>query len=320
MRISPDDPILTAYALGEIEDDDLANEIEQAVAESAGLRETVEAIRATSAALEGALAAETIGERSENITPFFLEKSSEPNTGANGFRKFVSWPWITAAAAAAVFGFAAIAGFISIIDWERRGHLAQDSSPEESAKTPVMMAGRTESDAETTPVREQPVARRFGEFSDPVPLPTADAAGSLGDTVRPDLRGRAASARSGEGRPDSGVDAIPPSRLSPQYDAPAGEERLPAYRIDPQTVERRSLFSMDEFRREYTESSIQPLLDELRAKFDDRFAMPGSKAPDTEQRLLMNLATEVLELRSEVRKLKEELARLNEPAGEYRPD
>jgi Ca-activated chloride channel family protein len=58
-KILPDDPRLTAYALGEVEGNERA-EIEVALAGDAELRAGVEAIRATVAQLEGALAAEPL--------------------------------------------------------------------------------------------------------------------------------------------------------------------------------------------------------------------------------------------------------------------
>jgi anti-sigma factor RsiW len=58
-QFSPDDPRLTAYALGELEGAELAA-VEAALREDAALRATVEEIRATVAQLEGALATEAL--------------------------------------------------------------------------------------------------------------------------------------------------------------------------------------------------------------------------------------------------------------------
>src|SRR5690606_28340189 len=61
-RLMPDDPRLTAYALGELEGDERA-EVEAALRRDRDARRRVEEIRATVAQLEEALAEETELER-----------------------------------------------------------------------------------------------------------------------------------------------------------------------------------------------------------------------------------------------------------------
>ena len=58
-KFSPDDPRLTAYALGELDGAERAA-VEAALRDDAALRAVVEEIRATVAQLEGALATETL--------------------------------------------------------------------------------------------------------------------------------------------------------------------------------------------------------------------------------------------------------------------
>jgi len=58
-KLSPDDPLLTAYALGELEDPERAA-VEAALADNPALRAAVDAIRATGAQLEAALATEAV--------------------------------------------------------------------------------------------------------------------------------------------------------------------------------------------------------------------------------------------------------------------
>jgi Ca-activated chloride channel family protein len=62
ITILPDDPRLTAYALGELEGEELAR-VEAAVRGDPALRSAVDAIRDTARSIETALAAEAVGER-----------------------------------------------------------------------------------------------------------------------------------------------------------------------------------------------------------------------------------------------------------------
>src|SRR3954471_24450408 len=57
MRLSPDDPRLTAYALGELDGDERAA-VEAALRHDPSARAAVEGIRATAAQIESALAGE----------------------------------------------------------------------------------------------------------------------------------------------------------------------------------------------------------------------------------------------------------------------
>ena len=62
ITILPDDPRLTAYALGELEGEERA-QVEAAVRGDPALESAVDAIRATARSIESALAAEAAGER-----------------------------------------------------------------------------------------------------------------------------------------------------------------------------------------------------------------------------------------------------------------
>jgi anti-sigma factor RsiW len=80
--LRPDDPKLTAYALGELDGDERAA-VEVALRENPALRSVVEDIRATAQQLEAALAAESLLE--PVATSSFLAKP-EP-TPVNGHRR-----------------------------------------------------------------------------------------------------------------------------------------------------------------------------------------------------------------------------------------
>ncbi len=67
-QLSPEDPLLTAYALGELEDPERAA-VEAALAANPALRAAVAEIRATAAQLETALAAETLPAASAVVMP-----------------------------------------------------------------------------------------------------------------------------------------------------------------------------------------------------------------------------------------------------------
>ena len=73
-KFSPDDPRLTAYALGELEGAELAA-VEAALHEDAALRAAVEEIRATVAQLEGALATEALPAAPELKRPEAVAKA-----------------------------------------------------------------------------------------------------------------------------------------------------------------------------------------------------------------------------------------------------
>src|SRR5262245_13359668 len=91
-RLLPDDPRLTAYALGELTGDERA-EVEAALRQNPALRVTVDEIRATAAQLEAALAAEA-AETDAPATPArvnghtFLRAQSEASMPASATSDF----------------------------------------------------------------------------------------------------------------------------------------------------------------------------------------------------------------------------------------
>jgi anti-sigma factor RsiW len=94
-KLSPDDPRLTAYALGELEDDERAA-VESALQTDAAARAAVEAIRATARQIEAALASEP-----EIISPPLKARHVAPYATA---RKLVQFPyWLVGGLAAACF-------------------------------------------------------------------------------------------------------------------------------------------------------------------------------------------------------------------------
>ncbi len=85
-RLLPDDPKLTAYALGELTGDDRAT-VEAALRENPALRLTVDEIRATAQQLEAALADEAIISAPKNIVPargIVIELNGRAHKGVNG--------------------------------------------------------------------------------------------------------------------------------------------------------------------------------------------------------------------------------------------
>jgi len=101
MKFSPEDPRITAYALGEIEDPAERAEIEAAVADSPELQAAVADIQSMSALLGDSLASEPLPELSE-FEKARLEKAPQTNhVGSrfkDGMRRY--WPHIIGLAAA----------------------------------------------------------------------------------------------------------------------------------------------------------------------------------------------------------------------------
>ena len=103
MKLLPEDPRLTAYALGEIEDEAERIAIETAVAQSPELQQAVAAIRDMSELLSASFAAEPAPELSE------FEKSRMeqpvPERKRSMASRILSWPMLTSAAAALIVAF-----------------------------------------------------------------------------------------------------------------------------------------------------------------------------------------------------------------------
>ncbi|MEO0510190.1 MAG: von Willebrand factor type A domain-containing protein [Verrucomicrobiota bacterium] len=97
MNISKEDPILTAFALGEIRDPKERSEVEQVVAADPELEAEVQSIRSMSEQLSAAFHSEAVPELSE------FEKASlqaVPEPKRSWVRVLISWPVVTTAAAA----------------------------------------------------------------------------------------------------------------------------------------------------------------------------------------------------------------------------
>ncbi len=100
MKLSKDDPRITAYALGEIENDKERAEIEQAVAESEELQQAVREIREMGKLLAGSLAAEPAPELSEFDKARMEQRKPETETPSL-MGKLLNWPALSALTAAA---------------------------------------------------------------------------------------------------------------------------------------------------------------------------------------------------------------------------
>ncbi len=87
-QLLPDDPRITAYALGELEGDERAA-VEQALRQNPALRMTVDEIRATAAQLEAALADETV-DGAERATQELLKAAIIPG---RDYRRHDGGPW-----------------------------------------------------------------------------------------------------------------------------------------------------------------------------------------------------------------------------------
>ena len=103
MKLLPEDPRLTAYALGEIEDQQERSAIKSAVAQSTELQQAVAAIRDMSELLTKGFAAEPIPELSE----FEKARMGEPTATrerSEGSR-ILSWPVLSSVAAVLIIAF-----------------------------------------------------------------------------------------------------------------------------------------------------------------------------------------------------------------------
>ncbi len=103
MKLLPEDPRLTAYALGEIEDQQERSAIKSAVAQSTELQQAVAAIRDMSELLTKGFAAEPIPELSE----FEKARMGEPTATrerSEGSR-ILSWPVLSSVAAVLIVAF-----------------------------------------------------------------------------------------------------------------------------------------------------------------------------------------------------------------------
>jgi Ca-activated chloride channel family protein len=103
MKLLPEDPRLTAYALGEIEDQQERSAIESAVAQSTELQQAVAAIRDMRELLTKGLAAEPMPELSE----FEKARMGEPTATRerSGVSRILSWPVLSSVAAVLIIAF-----------------------------------------------------------------------------------------------------------------------------------------------------------------------------------------------------------------------
>ena len=103
MKLLPEDPRLTAYALGEIEDQQERSAIESAVAQSTELQQAVAAIRDMSELLTKGFAAEPIPELSE----FEKARMGQPTATRerSGVSRLLSWPVLSSVAAVLIIAF-----------------------------------------------------------------------------------------------------------------------------------------------------------------------------------------------------------------------
>ena len=103
MKLLPEDPRLTAYALGEIEDQQERSAIESAVAQSTELQQAVAATRDMSELLTKGFAAEPIPELSE----FEKARMGQPTATRerSGDSRLLSWPVLSSVAAVLIVAF-----------------------------------------------------------------------------------------------------------------------------------------------------------------------------------------------------------------------
>ena len=103
MKLLPEDPRLTAYALGEIEDQQERSAIKSAVAQSTELQQAVAAIRDMSELLAKGFAAEPIPELSE----FEKARMGQPTATRerSGVSRILSWPVLSSVAAVLIVAF-----------------------------------------------------------------------------------------------------------------------------------------------------------------------------------------------------------------------
>lgn len=120
MNLTPEDPRITAFALGEIDPLE-AKQIEAAVGASAELREAVESIRSAGSALEQAFAAEAGPEMSDvDKAALYPGRDSVPSGGSIGRRRILFWPLLAGMAALVMVGFILVPTFAPV--WESARH------------------------------------------------------------------------------------------------------------------------------------------------------------------------------------------------------
>lgn len=166
MNISPDDPRLTAYALGEIDNPEEAREIATAVAASSELRKAVEAIRLTAQALQEAFAAELAPEISETDKVAFYAAGRRSEQGFSGpTSRILFWPWLAAAAAVVMGGFILAPAFLSVVREDERHAVASEEEIELRGKMgDYRFAPKPESaDMETFGRMEEAASAPFSE-------------------------------------------------------------------------------------------------------------------------------------------------------------
>jgi len=126
MKLLPEDPRLTAYALGEIEDESERAEIEAAVAQSPELQAAVAAIRAMGDLLSAGFAEEPAPELSE-FEKAKMEAPHVADKSSSGSRTF-AWPlWISAAAAV----------ILAFVVLPQRGGVKEDFAYQAAPRTDV---------------------------------------------------------------------------------------------------------------------------------------------------------------------------------------
>jgi anti-sigma factor RsiW len=155
-KLSPDDPRLTAYALGELEGDGRAA-VEAILKTDAAARAAVDEIRATAQQIEAALAAEP---ETEIISSPLKAKHVEPYATA---RKLVHFPyWIIAGLAAACFAVMVTLHESQVVRMARQQEAAQKAERELEFKesAAITAVAKPTSYAEVTfPVPSIPAGR-----------------------------------------------------------------------------------------------------------------------------------------------------------------
>ena len=133
MKILPDDPRLTAYALGEIEDVKEYAELEAAVQASPELAKTVAQIREMETLLTDSLGAEALPELSE----FEKEKLQTDATSVKSSRKWVAWP---------VWGGIAAMLVLALVMISEQGIIEENVAYDPSSKKPAVEAEKVKAD------------------------------------------------------------------------------------------------------------------------------------------------------------------------------
>jgi len=124
--LTPDDPRLTTYALGELEDDERAA-VEAALATNPALRAVVEEIRATAAELTATLAAEPLAESAQTKQVPWAGAESIAGRDPRKLDGGPAFKWARFPQAYYILGGLAAAAFaILIVRYEPRTHLAPE--------------------------------------------------------------------------------------------------------------------------------------------------------------------------------------------------